>query len=63
MNIDFAIIIKQEHLHLSPFYVLLHEFKNSSKLKLVGVYHSPGTHEQLIHAKHVRNSKDVNNYY
>jgi hypothetical protein len=61
MNIDFAIILKQEHFHSSPFYVLLHESNNLSKLKLVGVYRSTNTHEQLTLAKHVRNSKDVKN--
>jgi hypothetical protein len=33
-----------------------------SKLELVGVYHNISTHEQLIPAKHVKISKDVNNY-
>ncbi len=32
------------------------------KLKLVGVYHNISTHEQLTCAKHVKNSKDENNY-
>jgi hypothetical protein len=31
-------------------------------LKLVGVYQNTSTHEQLTCAKHLRNSKDVNNY-
>jgi hypothetical protein len=61
MNIDFPIILKQKHLHLSPIYVLLHEFNNSSILKLVGVYHNTSAHERLILAKHLRNLKDVNN--
>ncbi len=26
------------------------------------MYHNTSTHEQLTRAKHVRNSKDVNNY-
>jgi hypothetical protein len=38
---------------LAPFYVLLHEFNNSNKLKLVGVYHNTSTHEQLTCAKHL----------
>jgi hypothetical protein len=45
----------------APFYVLQHEPNNSSKLKLVGVYHNTNTHEQLTHAKHVKNSKGVKN--
>ncbi len=47
---------------LAPFYVLLHEFNNSNKMKLVGVYHNISTHEQLTCAKHLRNSKVANNY-
>jgi len=43
-------------------YLLLHESNNSSKLKFVGVYHNISTHEQLACAKHVKISKDVNNY-
>jgi hypothetical protein len=62
MNIDFVIILKQKHLHLSPILFLLHESNNSNKLKLVGVFHNTSTHEQLTLAKRLRNSKDLNNY-
>jgi hypothetical protein len=47
---------------LAPFYALLHEFNNSNKLKLVGVYHNTNTHEQLTCAKHLRNYEATNNY-
>jgi CRISPR/Cas system-associated endonuclease Cas1 len=47
---------------LARFYVLLHEFNNSNKLKLMGVYHNTSTHEQLTCAKHLINSKVANNY-
>jgi hypothetical protein len=45
------------------FYVVLHEFNNSNKLKLVGVFHNISTHEQLILAKCFKKFKDLNNYF
>jgi hypothetical protein len=46
---------------LPPFYVFVHEFNDSNKLKLVGVYHNTITHEQLSHAKHLK--EVANNFF
>jgi hypothetical protein len=62
MNINFMNISKQEHFLKIHFIFSYMNLTIPSKLKLVGVYHNINTHEQLIRAKHVKNSKDVNNY-
>jgi hypothetical protein len=63
MNIDFVIILKQEHLHLSPILCFSTWYNNSNKWKFVGVYHNINTYEQLTCAKYLNNSKDVNNFF